>query len=71
MWCPWGRKESKADRIKRMLANMNVGLDPQLLNELDSNQERWKSFANGLLIGLGIGAFLGLYIGVGTLRGRK
>ena len=41
------------------------------LNEIDNPDERRRSFINGLVIGLGIGAFLGLYLGVDTLRGRR
>ena len=54
-----------------MLHNMNINLDPNLLNEIDNPDERRRSFIDGLVIGLGIGAFLGLYLGVDTLRGRR
>lgn len=71
MWNPFARNESKADRIKRHLTNMNINMDPHLLNDIDSSDERWRSFFNGLVIGLGVGAFLGLYLGVDTLRGKR
>ena len=66
-----GRKETKGEKLKRILGDMNIDVGQNLISEIENDEDRLKSFLMGLLLGLGAGAFLGLWLGVSALKGRR